>query len=143
MSVGRICIREVHTAEAGESVREAAERMREAGVGCLVVVEGRRPVGVLTDRDVALRCVATGRDPGSARVGEVMTAPVLCVHETTPIETGIQLMSRVPMRRVVVTDGEDHLVGILSLDDVLDLLLEEVEAVARLVRGQQPRRPWD
>jgi CBS domain-containing protein len=138
MSVGRICIRQVHTAEPDETVRATSRRMQEQGLGALVVVEGSRPVGLVTDRDVALRCVAEGRDPDATLVRDVMTAPALCVHETTPIETAIQLMAGVPMRRVVVTDGQDRLVGILSLDDVLDLLLEEVQAVARLVRGQQP-----
>lgn len=138
MSVGKICIRQVHTAEQGETVHAISRRMREQGLGALVVVEGSHPVGIVTDRDVALRCVAEGRDPDATLVSDVMTAPALCVHETTPIETAIQLMSGVPMRRVVVTDGQDRLVGILSLDDVLDLLLEEVQAVARLVRGQQP-----
>jgi CBS domain-containing protein len=138
MSVGRICIREVHTAEPGESVRAISRRMQQQGVGALVVIEGSRPVGIVTDRDVALRCVAEGRDPEATLVSDVMTAPALCVHEATPIETAIQLMSGVPMRRVVVTDGQERLVGILSLDDVLDLLLEEVEHIARLVRAQQP-----
>ncbi len=76
MSAGRICVRTVHVAAPDESVREAARRMREADVGTLIVVDDKRnPMGVVTDRDVALRCVAEDRDPDTTRVATVMTAP--------------------------------------------------------------------
>jgi hypothetical protein len=105
-----------------ESVREAARRMREADVGTLIVVDDKRnPMGVVTDGDVALRCVAEDRDPDTTRVATVMTAPVLCVYEPTPIEEAIRRMAGIAARRLAVTDDEGHLAGVLALDDVMEL----------------------
>ncbi len=74
MSVGRICLREVDLAEPGENVLDAARRMRERRVGTLVILDDAgKPVGLVTDRDLALRVVAAGGDPRATLVGEVMT----------------------------------------------------------------------
>jgi CBS domain-containing protein len=111
--------------------------MRERDVGTLVVTEEKqRPVGILTDRDVTLRCVAEGLDPAATPVSLVMSAPVARVHEATPIEEALRRMAAVPARRLVVTDDGDRLVGVLALDDVLELLIEEAEAIGRLLRGR-------
>ena len=135
MSVGAICIRSVHVASPEESVRRAAARMAEADVGTLVVLGAdRRPVGILTDRDIALRCVARGLDPESTEVGGVMSTPLTCVRESTPIESGLARMAGAHARRLVVVDDEERLVGLLALDDVLELLAEEATTVGKLVR---------
>ena len=69
-------------------MRGVARRMRDAGVGCVVVLDGeRRPVGILTDRDVAVRCVADGRDPDATRVAEVMSSPAACVRRRPPMSS--------------------------------------------------------
>lgn len=138
MSVGRICVRTVHVASADESVREAARRMREADVGTLVVVDDKRsPLGVVTDRDVALRCVAAGRDPDATPIAAVMTAPAQCVAEATAIEDALAHMAGNEARRLVVTDDAGRLAGILALDDVLELLAEEAAVIGRLLRRRQ------
>jgi CBS domain-containing protein len=109
--------------------------MRGADVGTLIVVDDeRRPIGVVTDRDVVLRCVAEGRDPDATPLSGVMTTPVACVGESTAIEEALQRMAGVPARRLAVNDAEGRLAGILALDDVLDLLIEESEAIGRLLR---------
>jgi CBS domain-containing protein len=138
MSAGRICVRKVNLASPDESVREAARRMREAEVGTLIVVDEKRsPVGIVTDRDVALGCVAEGRDPDSTKVAAVMTAPVVCVYESTPIEEALGRMAGIAARRLGVTDDDGRLVGILALDDVLELLVEEAETIGRLLHRRQ------
>ncbi len=140
MSAGKICIRSVHVASPEESVREAARRMREADVGTLVVVDdSRSPVGMVTDRDLVLRCVAADRDPNATRVGSVMTTPVLCVSEATPIEEALRRTAAAGARRVAVTDDEGHLAGLLALDDVMELLVEEAEAIGRLLQRRHPQ----
>jgi CBS domain-containing protein len=139
VSAGRICVRTVHVASPQESVREAARRMREADVGTLIVVDdARKPLGIVTDRDVALRCVAERRDPDATPVATVMTAPVACVGASTPIEEALKRMVGVAARRLAVTDDEGQLVGILALDDVLELLVEEAESIGRLLRRRRP-----
>ncbi len=135
MSVGAICIRSVHTARADESVRAVTRRMAERDVGALVVVDDdARPVGMVTDRDVALRCVAEESDPSSTQVSSIMSAPVVCVTEATPIEDALTRMAGTSARRLAVTDEEGRLAGILALDDVLDLLVEEAATIGRLLR---------
>ncbi len=143
MTAGRICCREVSFADPNEPVRAAARRLEEHGVGCLVVLGGRRaPVGVLTDRDLALRVVADGRDPESTRVREVMSAVPLTAHESTPIEEALDRMRRAGVRRLPVVDDEGSLAGLLTLDDVLDLLVEEASSVGGILSRQRPpKRP--
>lgn len=140
MSVGKICTRVVHTAELHESIRTAAGRMDRNGVGTLVVVdEAKRPLGVLTDRDVAVRCVARKLDPDATPVSDVMSMPVSSVPEDTSIESALRVMAGSRTRRSVVVDRHGALVGLLALDDVLDLLAEEAEAIGTLVRAQAPK----
>jgi CBS domain-containing protein len=141
MSVGAICVRSVQIASPDENVRAVALRMANAGVGTVVVLgEGKRPVGILTDRDLALRCVAEKRDPDSTEVGAVMTAPATCVHDFTPIEDALTRMAASHVRRLVVVDDDDRLVGILALDDVLELLADEVGTIGRLLGRRKVTR---
>lgn len=139
MSVGRICIRSVVLASPDETAADAAARMETEGVGTLVVTDAEdRPLGILTDRDVALRCVGRGLDPFTTEVEDVMTAPARTVSEDEVIEDALSLMASGGHRRLVVTDEDDALVGILSVDDVLDLLIEEAESIGRILRSQAP-----
>jgi CBS domain-containing protein len=135
MSAGAICVRSVHVASPQESVRAVARRMAGDNVGTVVVLGERdRPVGILTDRDVVLRCIAQDRDPDTTEVREVMTSPVTYVYESTPIESALERMAGAHTRRLVVVDDDERLVGILALDDVLELLTEELGSVGKLVR---------
>jgi CBS domain-containing protein len=135
MSVGRICVRSVVVADPGETVREAAVRMRDAGVGTVVVLDEKgRPSGVLTDRDVTMRCVAAGRDPAGTSIADVMSQPAVTVEESAPIEDALERMAGAAARRLVVVAADQRLVGVLALDDVLDLLIEETQSIGRLLR---------
>ena len=139
MSVGKICTRVVATAHGGENIRVAAERMDAQNVGTLVVItKDRRPEGILTDRDVTLRCVARGRDPDETPVSEVMTRPLRTVRVNTPIEDALESMRKGGVRRLVVVDQDESLVGLLALNDVVDLLVEEVETIGGILRREVP-----
>jgi CBS domain-containing protein len=130
-----ICVRSVQVASPEETVRAVAARMADADVGTVVVLgEDRKPAGILTDRDIALRCVAQRRDPDATEVGSVMSAPVTCVHESTPIGTALARMVGAHARRLVVVDDDEQLVGILALDDVLELLVEELTSIGKLLQ---------
>lgn len=144
MSVGRLCSRVVATATPEESARVAARRMAEHDVGTLVVVEPdslSRAVGIVTDRDLAVRCVAGMRDPESTKVGELMSTPVHAIDEDTPIEEALRQMAGAGTRRLVVTGSGQRMVGILSLDDVLELLIGETASIGQLLHKQQPHIP--
>lgn len=141
MSAGRICSRVVVTARPDETVRDAARRMAENDVGSLVVVtvDGTtRAVGLITDRDITTRCVAGNRHPDETLVSEVMSAPVQTVDENTPLEEALSHMVGAAARRLVVTGARQEAVGILSVDDVLDLLIGEAAEIGRLLHKQSP-----
>jgi CBS domain-containing protein len=128
----------------GETIRTAAQRMADHEVGTLVVLgtsQPRRAAGVLTDRDIALRCVAGRLDPGETPVSEIMSTPVHQVDEQTPIDEAITRMAQRGVRRLVVTGDDDVVVGILSLDDVLHQVVEEITPIGRLLAEQKPRIP--
>ena len=139
MSAGRICSRVVATAAPAETIRAVARRMADHDVGTLVIVGGdaMRAMGIVTDRDIAIRGVAVGLDPDRTPVSEVMTTPVHGIDESTPIEQALSRMASVATRRLVVTGEHGRPVGILSLDDVLDLLTSEVGSIGRLLEKQQ------
>lgn len=141
MSVGRICLREIHVADPTEPVFEAARRMRDRHVGTLVVLDDAgKPVGLLTDRDLALRVVAEGADPRTTSIRDVMTPHPQTVQESTPIESALSLMRSEGCRRLPVVDDDGELVGIVTLDDVLALIAEELALIGGLVERQVPQR---
>jgi CBS domain-containing protein len=141
MSVGRICLRDVDLTEPNESARMAATRMRERQVGTLLVLnEAQQPIGLLTDRDLAIRVLAAGKDPERTLVHEVMTPDPEAIVEDAPIESALARMRGGSFRRLPVVTAEGRLVGIVSLDDVLALLSEEFTAIGGVLARQQPHR---
>jgi len=144
MSVGRICSRVVATATAGENLRIVARRMADHDVGTLVVVRSgypRKAEGIVTDRDIAIRCVAGGLDPDETSISAVMSTPVHTVEEHTLVEEAIEVMARAGIRRLVVTGQDGSVVGLLSMDDVLENVVQETGAIGRLLQQQKPRIP--
>jgi CBS domain-containing protein len=115
--------------------------MAEFDVGTLVVVDGQseKPVGIVTDRDVTIRCLAAGHDPDQMHLREIMSSPVHSVDENTPTEEGISRMAGAGVRRIVVTGPNGVLMGLFSLDDALDLVVEEVTTIGRLLEKQAPK----
>jgi len=139
MTVARICTRTVDTAELDETAQVAASRMNSRNVGTLVILdEDKSPVGIVTDRDLAMRVVGEGLDPNSTTIETVMTRSPERVTEHTPIENAISIMRRGPHRRLPVVDDQDQLIGILTLDDVIELLCEEFEEIGKLMRKESP-----
>lgn len=140
MSVGRICRRAVVTAAPGESVYAVTKRMEEKNVGTVVMMSDQgRPVGIVTDRDVALRCVAAGLVARDTPVAEIMTRELRTIDEATPIELALQAMARAGKRRLVVIGADGKLLGILALDDIMGLLVSEASSVGALLRREAPR----
>ena len=138
MSVGRIATRVVATAAPAESVLDVARRMEAMNVGCVVVLEDGEPVGIVTDRDIVVRAVTKELDAGATPVKEVMTRDVRLIDESTPIEQAVDTMGNAGARRLVVTGAESKLVGVLSIDDVMELLIEEAEGIGKLLRAASP-----
>lgn len=138
MSLERFCRKEVITATPGEPVWTAAQKMTQAHVGAVVVVDDNRaPIGILTDRDVAARVVAGLRDPEDTPVGDVMTAHVESLPQTTPLDSALFAMREYGVRRMPITDEKGRVCGLLSLDDLLVLLSAELGMTAEAVRANQ------
>lgn len=139
MSVGRIATRVVATASPSESVLDVARRMAESNVGCVVVVDGNQEaVGIVTDRDIVTRAVAKELDAPETPISVIMSRDVHSVDEFTPIEQALATMSGAGTRRLVVTGPEAKLVGILSVDDVMQLLAEETDSIGKLLKKEEP-----
>lgn len=140
MSVGRICQREVDTAQADESVRCVAERMHQRSVGAIVVVSDvNSVVGIVTDRDLVIRVLAAGKDADTTPIRDVMTDSPRIAREQTPIESALTWMREGAYRRLPVLDKSGNLAGIVTLDDILRLLAEEFSAVGGLLDRESPQ----
>ena len=140
MSVGRICNRDVDTAHYDEAVLDSARRMRDRQVGTVIVVDDMRPVGILTDRDLTVRVLAGGLDPQATRVSEVMTPSPTTIGEDESIETAVGYMRAGRFRRLPVVGRDGRVVGILALDDVLELVAEELADIGQLLKREAPHR---
>lgn len=139
MSVGRICVRQVDIAKPRETAQEAAQRMFDRKVGTLVVVnDAREPIGIITDRDLSVRVVAQARDAAETLVEEVMTAGPRCVVGETSIEEALRIMRSGEYRRLPVVSGR-KLIGLVSLDDILDQMLEEFSSIRGLLQEESPQ----
>jgi CBS domain-containing protein len=118
MKVQEIMSRNVETVEPSTLTAKAAEKMRDLRIGFLVVLENDRLEGVLTDRDITIRSVAEGRDPRASRVGDIMTPTVFYCYEEDDVERVGEQMREQEVRRMVILDQEDKLVGVVSLGDI-------------------------
>jgi CBS domain-containing protein len=140
MPIGDYCRRDPETAGPDETLRGAAQRMDASSVGSLVVLgEGRRPLGVVTDRDVALAVLRKGLDPETTPVSALIGGDVASVTERASVTVVIRIMRKHGLRRLPVVDVESgELRGIVALDDLLQLLASELSATAEAVRKQFP-----
>ena len=128
----------VETVAPGDTIRYAAEKMEALDVGSLPVCDGERLVGVLTDRDIAVRAVATGRDPNRTTVIETMTPHLVFGYEEQRLEDAVDLMREHEIRRLPVVDRARRLVGIVALAD-LATRGEEPVAMSALEGVSKPR----
>jgi CBS domain-containing protein len=120
---------EVVTASPDDTVKDIAETMEEENVGSVVVVDSGEPVGIVTDRDVAVRVVARGEDPETTSASDVMSEDLVVVNSHDGIDDLIDTLDAAGVRRMpVVEDGE--ISGIVTLDDIAVLLAVELEGIS-------------
>lgn len=141
MPIAEICTREVIIVQRDESALQAAKLMREHNVGTVVVVEERgscrAPIGVVTDRDLVVEIIASEVDASFITVGEIMARELTSVKGSCGVYEAIQYMRGKGVRRLPVVDDDGGLVGIVTFDDLLMLLAEELSALGRLVEHEQ------
>lgn len=143
MPIGEFCNREVVFATRETSIPEAAQLMRKFHVGDLVVVDEidskRVPVGIVTDRDIVIEIVSQSLDLNEFSVGDIMSPQLISVQEKEGVFETIRLMRAKGIRRIPVVNQEGGLEGIVSADDILDLLAEEMTELAKVVPREQER----
>ena len=142
-TTGEICTRNVTIAFKRTSLNEAARLMRENHVGCLVVVEEtgglRIVVGMLTDRDIVTGVVASDLNPAILLVEDVMTTDLVTAREDDSLIDLMRLMRRKGTRRVPVVGGQGELVGVVALDDLLDILAQEMSLLVAAIDSEGKR----
>ncbi len=143
MTIGQVCNRDVIFVHQQASVPEAARLMREYHVGDLVVIKektGKRvPVGIITDRDIVLEVIAEGVNMDDVSVGDIMSDKLVTARESDDLLETIKLMRAKGIRRLPVVNDDNELVGILSVDDLIDLFSEQIVDLARLIAREQGR----
>jgi CBS domain-containing protein len=142
MTIGSICKRNVAVAPKGESIVDAAKRMRLLHVGTVVVVDQREgkqvPVGILTDRDIVLSIVASDAEHlPFLTVSDAMSDDLLTAVEDTTLPDALKLMQERGVRRLPVVDHAGALAGIVTADDVIRFLADELSQVVKLMNHEE------
>lgn len=143
LTAGDLCTRATVVAPRSMDVQQAASLMREHHVGCLVIVDdmavGRLPVGMLTDRDIVTEIIAKGLDPRTLRVEDVMSADPGVAYTADSLPDVLAGMRRKGARRLPVVDARGVLQGIIALDDVLEAIAEQLDAVVKALTSGRSR----
>lgn len=141
MQVGEICTREVVCANTETTVAAAAKLMRQYHIGAVIVTredQGRRiPLGIVTDRDVVIGVVAPELNPNTLTVGDIMGPELVTAGENEDVFDAVQRMRNKGVRRVPIVEEDGGLAGILSIDDIIEILAEEMNHLARLISREQ------
>lgn len=138
MTLKDLARKDVVTVAPDASVERVAEKMKEETVGSVIVEENRRPVGIITDRDLAVRVLATGRDPAKLDASEIMTVDPVTTDEYAGLYELCDRMSGEAVRRMPTVDGDGNLTGIITLDDLLVLLSDELDKLSEVIEFESP-----
>jgi CBS domain-containing protein len=139
INVGSFCQRYLDLIGPDDSVAKAADRMRQRTVGSLIVVDAaKRPIGIVTDRDLVIRALADARDADATPVSEVMTPDIVTTTADTTINSALRLMREGPFRRLPIVDDKGVLVGLVTADDLLILIGREFGELASLIELETP-----
>ena len=143
MHIGEICTRSVVTCRRDASAPEIAQLMRDRHVGDVIVVDEHEgqltPVGIVTDRDLVVQVMAKGLNPDLLRAGDLIADDLVTAMESEGVYDAIWHMRNKGLRRLPVVDAHNHLLGILTADDVTEFLAEELTEVARIAPRQIKR----
>jgi CBS domain-containing protein len=138
------CRRKVVTTEPDVSVRQVAQIMGQERVGTVVVTEAAEPVGLLSDRDVALHVLIGRLDAEAVQARDVMHTPVVTIHEGASLAHAAHDLRAHAARRLPVVDDKGKLVGMIGADDLVGLLSRELARLAQVIEHQLPaQRPQD
>lgn len=138
MTVYACCQTNVVSVKPDATVQFVAGLMKEKNIGCVVVTDNHRPVGIVTDRDIALRSAALCSEPGESLIESIMTRDPMTIRKDTGIFDAIQEMKTSGVRRMPIIDSGGRLVGLLTVDDLIRLLAREMADIARIIGKESP-----
>jgi CBS domain-containing protein len=139
--IADVMTRNVKVLAPTDSIRRAAECMDELNVGVVPVCDGERVIGMITDRDIAVRAVAAGKSADSTPVSDVMSEHVRWCYDDQPVDEVMDEMCDAQIRRLPVIDHEHHLVGIVSLGDMAERGADQRRVGAALKDISSPSEP--
>lgn len=143
MTLKTLCNREVLVAEKDDNILEAAVLMRKYHAGDVIIVEEcngtRYPVGIVTDRDIVIEVIAKGLAIDTVAVGDLMCRDLVLAHEDDDLFDAIQIMRQKGVRRLPVIDNSGALIGIITADDLIELIAEQLQGIAKLIGKEQVR----
>lgn len=128
----------VETAGPDATVEALAMRLEQASIGSVVIEKEMEPVGIVTDRDLALRVDARGRSPSALTAADVMTEDPVTVREDAPLLDVTRTMREHSVRRLPVVSSDGTLVGIVTFDDLMQLFVTEMANLSSVIGGESP-----
>ena len=139
MTIESLCRRQPVTLDATLSLQEAALLMREEDIGCLIVTahapEGDLVIGVVTDRDLAVEVLARGRDGTQVPLAAIVSGRLVTSSGDASLSEALALMADEGVRRLLVTGEDQELLGVVSIDDIVEHLAADLTLLARALRG--------
>lgn len=148
LRVRDVMVKEVITANSDFTVKHAVEIMSRCGIGCLLVTEGEKAVGIVTERDILSRVVAEEKNPGKTFVGEIMSTPMIVIGPEASLEDAVKLMFRHRIKKLPVVEersGGTRLVGLVTLTDIARMQPRLLEMMKELFTelGEAPPRSME
>ncbi|MFD1562287.1 CBS domain-containing protein [Haloarchaeobius amylolyticus] len=137
MPIDNLARSDVVTASTDEAVHELAATMQDENVGCIVIADDG-PVGVVTDRDLTMQVLADQADPDEMVAEDVMSDDLHTIEHDAGFYEATELMSEHGIRRLPVTGADGALEGIITADDLNELLADEQQELAEVIRAQRP-----
>lgn len=138
MPVENLARSDTVTAAPDDSIQELAATMQAEAVGCVVITDDGAPVGIVTDRDLVMRTLTSGTDPNGVVAEDVMTEDLCTIDDGAGFYRATELLSEHGVRRLPVTDADGDLTGIITIDDLNELLADEQQELAGVIRKQRP-----
>jgi len=136
VSVSELMTKQVKTVRPDTSVREVVATMNRLGIGSVVVVQGDRPVGIITERDVLSRVVEACIPPETRRAREIMTSPIVAIDQNASVKEATQIMVHRKIKKLIVVD-QGKLVGIITHTDIISKMPNMMSTLEALLRPQK------
>lgn len=138
MTIYTVCQTNVVHVSPESTIAFVAALMKEKNIGCVIITEEHKPIGIVTDRDLALRNHLSIEEKETAHISTIMTPEVMTIRKDTGIFEAVQVMKSSRVRRLPVVDMGGRLVGLITVDDIIRLLARELGEIARVIGRESP-----